>query len=61
MTATPFSRADAERRLGPAAVAAVRALVDAAPPLRGETRMQLQAVFASAPKPVPVPREQLAA
>ncbi|MCX4540455.1 hypothetical protein [Streptomyces sp. NBC_01565] len=47
---TAFDRAAAERRLGPAAVAAVRALVDAAPPLSGETRMQIQAVFASAPK-----------
>jgi hypothetical protein len=45
----PFSRAVAAHRLGPAAVAAVRALVDAAPPLPVSTRRQVQAVFASAP------------
>lgn len=43
-----FSRAEAERRLGPAAVEAVRRLVEAAPPLRPEAREQLRAVFASA-------------
>ena len=45
----PFSRAAAERRHGPAGVAAVRRKVDAAPPLRPELREQLRAVFASAP------------
>lgn len=48
---TAFDRAAARRRLGPAAVAAIEAAVAAAPPLRGEARMQIAAVFASAPKP----------
>ncbi|MBT2449435.1 hypothetical protein J7F03_20555 [Streptomyces sp. ISL-43] len=47
MTA-PFNRAAAEQRLGPLAVQSIRELVDAAPPLRMELRMQLQAVFDSA-------------
>lgn len=47
MTA-PFCRADAERLLGPAVIAAARALVDDAPPLRVEQREQVRAVFASA-------------
>ncbi|MFF3622373.1 hypothetical protein [Streptomyces sp. NPDC002467] len=50
MTAAPFDRAAARRRLGPDAVAAIEAVVAAAPPLTAEARMQLQAVFASAPK-----------
>lgn len=57
----PFSREAAAHRLGPAAVAAVKALVDAAPQLSGETRMQLQAVFASVPKAERAPHGQLAA
>ena len=56
MTGQPFSRAAAERRLGPAAVAAIARLVEAAPPLRAEQRMQLQAVFNSArPAPAQAP------
>ena len=48
MTApTGFSRAEAERRLGPAVVETVRQQVDAAPPLRPEMREQLRALFAS--------------
>lgn len=43
-----FSRAAAERRLGPAALDAIRKQVDTAPPLRTELREQLRAVFASA-------------
>jgi hypothetical protein len=42
-----FSRADAERLLGPAVVETVRRQVDAAPPLRPEMREHLRAVFAS--------------
>jgi hypothetical protein len=49
----PFDRAAARRRLGPAAVAAIEAVVASAPPLRAEARMQLAAVFASAPKTAP--------
>lgn len=49
-TPPPFSRADAERRLGPAVVAKGRRVVDEAPPLSAELREQLRAVFASAPK-----------
>lgn len=59
MTA-PFSRAEAERLLGPEVVAAVRELVDAAPPLRPEQREQLRAVFASA-RPARVPSARPAA
>ncbi|MFD9369611.1 hypothetical protein ACFWA6_18230 [Streptomyces sp. NPDC060020] len=59
MTA-PFDRAAAERCLGPAAVQAIRDLAAAAPPMRAETRMQLRAVFASAP-PASREPEQLAA
>lgn len=48
-----WSRATAEERLGPAAVAAARRVVDAAPPLSVEQREQLRAVFATArPRPV---------
>lgn len=49
MSAAPrFSRAEAERRLGPAVMEAVRQQVAAAPPLRPELRERLRAVFASA-------------
>lgn len=48
-----FNRAEAERLLGPAAVAKARALADAAPPLSIEQREQLRAVFASARPPRP--------
>jgi hypothetical protein len=48
--APEFSRAEAERLLGPAVVEAVRQQVDAAPPLRPEMREQLRALFASAHK-----------
>lgn len=46
MTA-PFDRAAAERRLGSAAVQAIREQVAAAPPMSAETRMHVQAAFAS--------------
>jgi hypothetical protein len=49
MSAAPaFSRAAAERLLGPAVIAQARRVVDAAPPLRPELREQLRAVFTSA-------------
>ncbi|MFE4679177.1 hypothetical protein [Streptomyces sp. NPDC056723] len=48
MSAHEFSRAAAERRLGPAAVEAIRRQTAAAPPLRPEQREQLRAVFVSA-------------
>lgn len=54
MTA-PFSRAEAERLLGPDVIAAIRELVDEAPPLRPEQREQIRAVFASA-RPARAPR-----
>lgn len=47
MTA-PFCREEAERLLGPAGVAAVRELVDEAPPLRPEQRERLRELFVSA-------------
>ncbi|MFJ2717468.1 hypothetical protein [Streptomyces sp. NPDC087437] len=47
MTA-PFSRAAAERLLGPAVVEEIRRQVDAAPPLRPEQRAHMRAVFATA-------------
>jgi hypothetical protein len=47
--ASRFSLAEAERCLGPAAIAAARRSVDAAPPIRPERREQIRAVFASAP------------
>ncbi|MGW2210160.1 hypothetical protein [Streptomyces sp. NPDC001781] len=43
-----FSRAAAERLLGPAVVDAVRRQVDAAPPLGPEQRARLRAVFVTA-------------
>lgn len=43
-----FDRAAAERRLGPAVVAAARRQVAAAPLLTVERREQLRAVFATA-------------
>ncbi|MEU9558039.1 hypothetical protein [Streptomyces fumanus] len=46
--AAGFSRAEAERLLGPAVAEMVRRQVDAAPPLSAERREQLRAVFASA-------------
>lgn len=48
MNTQPFDRAAAERRLGPAAVVAIRRNAAAAPPLRPEQREQVRAVFASA-------------
>ncbi|MET9517000.1 hypothetical protein [Streptomyces sp. NPDC002994] len=57
--AAPFSRAAAEKRLGPAAVKAIKESVDAAPALRPEQLMQLHAVFESVRHPVvsvPAPR-----
>lgn len=49
MTAVrPFDRAAAVRRLGPAAVATARRIVDAAPPLSIEQREQIRAAFATA-------------
>ncbi|MGW2720789.1 hypothetical protein [Streptomyces sp. NPDC001492] len=48
MTGPRFSRAEAERVLGPAVIERARRLVDEAPPLRPELREQLRAVFASA-------------
>jgi hypothetical protein len=42
-----MTRAEAERLLPPAAIAAARRNVDAAPPIRPEQREQLRAVFAS--------------
>lgn len=44
-----WSRAAAEKRLGPTAVAAARRHVAAAPPLSPEQRAQLRALFQSAP------------
>jgi len=46
--APQFSRAEAERMLGPDVVEHARRVVDAAPPLRPELREQLRALFASA-------------
>lgn len=43
-----FDRAEAEHRLGPAAVAASRRNAEAAPPLRPEQREWLRLLFASA-------------
>lgn len=48
MTGPQFNRADAERRLGPAAIEQARLNVAAAPPLRPELREQLRSLFASA-------------
>lgn len=48
MTGPRFSRAEAERLLGPVVVEKARRIVDAAPPLRPELREQLRAVFTSA-------------
>lgn len=47
-TAPGFSLAEAERRLGPAAIAAARKNVEAAPTVRPELREQIRAVFLSA-------------
>lgn len=44
----PWSRAAAEKRLGPAAVAAARRHASAAPPLSPEIRAKLRALFQSA-------------
>lgn len=46
-----FSVAAARARLGPAAVAAARRLVDAAPPLSIEQHAKLRAVFTTARRP----------
>lgn len=46
----PFDLDAAKARLGPAAVAAARRVVDAAPPMTVEQRERLRAIFASAPK-----------
>jgi len=43
-----FSRAEAERRLGPAAVEAIRRAVDLAPPLTLEQLVTLRRIFQSA-------------
>ncbi len=48
MTGPRFSLAEAELRLGPAAIEAARRSVEAAPPMRPELREQIRAVFASA-------------
>jgi hypothetical protein len=48
MAAPRFSLAEAERRLGPAAIAAARRSVEAAPPVRPEVREQIRSVFMSA-------------
>ena len=59
MSGTPeFSRAKAERTLGPTAVEAARRIVAAAPPLRPELREQLRAVFASARAARPAPQSE---
>ena len=47
-TGSGFSLAEAERRLGPAAIAAARKNVDAAPVAGPLLREQIRAVFASA-------------
>ncbi|WP_168714031.1 hypothetical protein [Streptomyces sp. A1136] len=46
-----FNRAEAEQRLGPAAVQAIRELAAAAPPLTNEQRAHIQAVFDTARTP----------
>ena len=49
MSAAPrFSREEAERRLGPAAVEAMRRNVAAAPPFSPEIRERLRELFATA-------------
>ncbi|MFI1702018.1 hypothetical protein ACH419_39560 [Streptomyces bobili] len=48
MTGPGFSLAEAERRLGPAAIEVARRNVDAAPPIRPEVREQIRSVFLSA-------------
>lgn len=49
MSAAPrFSLAEAERRLGPAAIAAARRNVESAPAARAELREQIRSVFVSA-------------
>ncbi|MFE7236136.1 hypothetical protein ACFVAF_37090 [Streptomyces sp. NPDC057596] len=60
MTA-PFSRAAAERLLGPAVVEEIRRQVDAAPPIRPEQRAHVRALFATAsPQPVLKPAARAA-
>ncbi|WP_432247671.1 hypothetical protein ACRAR1_06905 [Streptomyces sanyensis] len=58
MTATPFDRAAAEQRLGPAAVRAIRECVDAATPLTPEQGLALRVLFEATRAPVntPTPR-----
>lgn len=57
MSGTPeFSRAKAERTLGPAGVEAARRVVAAAPPLSPELREQVRAVFASTRVARPAPQ-----
>ncbi|MGW6924466.1 hypothetical protein ACWGA9_24795 [Streptomyces sp. NPDC054950] len=48
MSSEPFSLAEAEQLLGPAAIEAARRNVDAAPPMQPELREQIRAVFTSA-------------
>ncbi|MEU3507605.1 hypothetical protein ABZ733_06715 [Streptomyces longwoodensis] len=55
MSGLRFSLAEAERRLGPAAIAAARRSVESAPPMRTELREQIRAVFASARTTRPTP------
>lgn len=54
MAAEPFSRKDAERRLGPAAVLAIRRLAATAPPLTAEQGMALRILFGRLLLPVHV-------
>lgn len=61
MTA-PFNRAAAEKRLGPVAVLAVRAVVAEAPPLSSEIRMRIKDIFdSSRAVTAPAPSRSLAA
>ena len=55
MTAAPFNRAAAEKRLGPAAVKAIRECVDAATPLTPEQGLALRVLFEASRAPVSRP------
>lgn len=55
-----FDRAAAERRLGSAAVKAIREVVDAAPPLTAEQGTQLRVLLAMSRAPVSTPARRAA-
>jgi len=55
MTRPVFDRAAAERRLGSAAVKAIREVVDAAPPLTPEQGIALRALFEAPRTPISRP------